>query len=331
MAGDGSFVIARVRLPMVGILKPKSQCTQEDEQYAIECEIATMEVVRWKAPTVRVLKASDNIAYRDPNKSKEHRHRRNHKRNKGFGDSKKDLNWTCDKEGNKTVTDVALGDFDIASKSEGGEPRQTPFAIRNAMRRSPEGQTGRGVTNASDMFSFGLVYIYALGGGELLINDYQETASRGISPELEILTRHFCYFGPVTEGLLRQIDSERMPTKDELEFPSDQSTPPGRATSYDTPEIGTQTLKTKRKSQLQNTPAKKRNDLSRLLEVRDQNLAPGTSDWGPREREIKAATAAAAQLERPGCRETGEERASRKRRSSRRGEKVQQLRLSVGE
>lgn len=67
------------------------------------------------------------------------------------------VNWTCDKEGNKTVTDVALGDFDIASKSVTGQPRQTPFAIGNVMWRSPEGQTGMGVTKASDMFSFRLV------------------------------------------------------------------------------------------------------------------------------------------------------------------------------
>lgn len=67
------------------------------------------------------------------------------------------VNWTCDEHDNKIVTDVALGDFDIAFKSEGGEPLQTPYAIGNAMWRSPEGQTGRGVTKASDIFSFGLV------------------------------------------------------------------------------------------------------------------------------------------------------------------------------
>ena len=67
------------------------------------------------------------------------------------------VSWTCDKQGNKTVTDVALGDFDIAFKSEGGEPRHTPYAIGNVMWRSPEGQTGKGVTKASDIFSFGLV------------------------------------------------------------------------------------------------------------------------------------------------------------------------------
>jgi serine/threonine protein kinase len=100
------------------------------------------------------------------------------------------VNWTCDKDGNKTVTDVALGDFDIAFKSKGRESRQTPYTIGNAMWRSLEGQTGRGVTRASDIFSFGLVVgepcinskihtnlrvqcIYALGGAEfLLIKDY---------------------------------------------------------------------------------------------------------------------------------------------------------------
>jgi serine/threonine protein kinase len=136
------------------------------------------------------------------------------------------VNWTCGKEGNKTVTDVALGDFDIAFKLEDGKPRQTPHAIGNVMWRSPEGQTGRTVTKASDIFSFGLVVseprscsrihaklcvqcIYALGGGEfLLLNDYQELVKSGIRPEQEILIRHFSYFGPVSDGLLRQVNSE---------------------------------------------------------------------------------------------------------------------------
>lgn len=61
------------------------------------------------------------------------------------------------------------------------------------------------VTKASDMFSFGLVVsrpcsglrihaklclqcIHALEGGEfLLLNDYQDLATRGIKPEQEIL------------------------------------------------------------------------------------------------------------------------------------------------
>jgi len=69
------------------------------------------------------------------------------------------VNWSRDEEGKKTIGDVALGDFDIAVKSEHGEPRETPYAVGNAMWRSPEGQTGRGVTKASDVFSFGLVEV----------------------------------------------------------------------------------------------------------------------------------------------------------------------------
>jgi hypothetical protein len=67
------------------------------------------------------------------------------------------VDWTCDKDDNETVSDAVLGDFDIAFKSEGGRPRETPYAIGNVMWRSPEGQTGRGVTKASEIFSFGLV------------------------------------------------------------------------------------------------------------------------------------------------------------------------------
>ena len=52
--------------------------------------------------------------------------------------------------------------------------------------------------------------IYALGGGDLLLlrNDYQELAQRSITPEQEIVTRPFCYFGLPTEGLFKQIDNE---------------------------------------------------------------------------------------------------------------------------
>jgi hypothetical protein len=46
--------------------------------------------------------------------------------------------------------------------------------------------------------------IHALGGSDfLLLNDYQELLNRGITPEQEILTRHFCYFGPVPDALLK--------------------------------------------------------------------------------------------------------------------------------
>jgi len=52
--------------------------------------------------------------------------------------------------------------------------------------------------------------IYILGAGEvLLINVYQDPAKLSISPEQEILTRDFSYFGLVNEGLLNQIASEK--------------------------------------------------------------------------------------------------------------------------
>jgi len=104
------------------------------------------------------------------------------------------VNWTWDEQGNQVVTDAALGDFEIAFKPEVGVPLQTPYAIGNVMWRSPEGQTARGVTKASDVFSFGLVVsephssprthakpclqcIYALGAGNLLVlKDYQALA-----------------------------------------------------------------------------------------------------------------------------------------------------------
>ncbi|CZS96161.1 uncharacterized protein RAG0_05596 [Rhynchosporium agropyri] len=119
------------------------------------------------------------------------------------------VDWTCDSEGKKVVTAVALGDFDITCKLQEGESRLTPDAMGNAMWRSPEGQTGM-TTRASDIYSLGLVYIYILGGGDLLIlNDYQKLVKAGISPEQEVVTRHFCYFGPVPESLYQQIKDEK--------------------------------------------------------------------------------------------------------------------------
>ncbi|KAI1263207.1 kinase-like domain-containing protein [Xylariaceae sp. FL1019] len=122
------------------------------------------------------------------------------------------VDWTCDEDGNKTVTNAVLGDFDISFKPEGDTPLQTPYPLGNAMWRSPEGQTGRGVTKASDIFSFGLAVIYTFGGGEHLILDaheYQELVKSGITAEQEIVSRHFVYFGPeVPEGLLKLVDSE---------------------------------------------------------------------------------------------------------------------------
>ncbi|KAI1748450.1 kinase-like domain-containing protein [Xylaria castorea] len=120
------------------------------------------------------------------------------------------LNWTCDNEGNEIVTDVALGDFDIACKLEDGQALETWYAIGNVMWRSPEGQTGTGVTKALDIFSFGLVCIYTLGGGLfLLLNDSWELITQGIRLEQAILIRHLSYFGLAPEGLFMQVSNEK--------------------------------------------------------------------------------------------------------------------------
>jgi serine/threonine protein kinase len=66
------------------------------------------------------------------------------------------VNWTSGSEGKQKVTDVVLGDFDIACKLEPGAMRLTPHAVGNAMWRSPEGQTGIS-SLASDVYSLGLV------------------------------------------------------------------------------------------------------------------------------------------------------------------------------
>jgi len=48
-----------------------------------------------------------------------------------------------------------------------------------------------------------------LGGGDLLLlNNYQELAGRKITPEQEILTRHFSYFGPVPDAVFKDVGDE---------------------------------------------------------------------------------------------------------------------------
>lgn len=55
------------------------------------------------------------------------------------------------------VEKVALGDFDIALKLVDKQPLRAPHAVGNVMWRSPEGQSGKGVAKASDIYSLGLV------------------------------------------------------------------------------------------------------------------------------------------------------------------------------
>ncbi|QIW98028.1 hypothetical protein AMS68_003546 [Peltaster fructicola] len=119
------------------------------------------------------------------------------------------VDWTCDIDGrNKTVISTVLGDFDLAYKLERDQALITPHAIGNAMWRNPEGQTGV-VTRASDIYSLGLLYLFILGAGEmLLLHDYRQLLQPGISPEQEIVNRHFAYFGPVPDGIYTHIKKE---------------------------------------------------------------------------------------------------------------------------
>ncbi|KAF2005369.1 kinase-like protein, partial [Amniculicola lignicola CBS 123094] len=125
------------------------------------------------------------------------------------------VDWESDSEGNMQVTDALLGDFDISYNLPPGAVLQSSQAIGNVMWRSPEGQTGRGITKASDVYSFGLVLLtafsclFAFGGGPfLIINNINDMIAKGISPEQEILTRHFTFFGLPPEALFKQINSE---------------------------------------------------------------------------------------------------------------------------
>ncbi|KAI0198201.1 kinase-like protein [Astrocystis sublimbata] len=124
------------------------------------------------------------------------------------------INWTCDENGNKTVTGATLGDLDIAFKLREADMRlRTGIALGNYMWRSPEQQTGSGMTQASDMFSYGLVCIYTLGGADFLLleseRELANLAKHGVTPAEAILTRHFMYFGPVAENLLELVDESK--------------------------------------------------------------------------------------------------------------------------
>lgn len=41
------------------------------------------------------------------------------------------------------------------------------------------------------------------------MNDYQNLVKAGITTEQEVITNHFCYFGPVPETLYQQIKDEK--------------------------------------------------------------------------------------------------------------------------
>ncbi|KJX95882.1 serine threonine protein kinase [Zymoseptoria brevis] len=110
--------------------------------------------------------------------------------------------------GTKEVANAALGDFDIAFKMEDGQVLSAPGPVGNPMWRSPEAQVGCGLTMASDIFSFGLVCLYAMGAGDMLIIDPKVLEFLGMSPEEEVLSRHVEYFGPASDVLYKRIGNE---------------------------------------------------------------------------------------------------------------------------
>lgn len=67
------------------------------------------------------------------------------------------VDWSYDDQGQPKVENVALGDFDLALKLVDEQPLRAPHAVGNVMWRSPEGQSGKGVAKASDIYSLGLV------------------------------------------------------------------------------------------------------------------------------------------------------------------------------
>lgn len=67
------------------------------------------------------------------------------------------VDWRLNEQGELKVDKVNLGDFDLALKLIDNQPLRAPHAVGNVMWRSPEGQSGKGVAKASDIYSLGLV------------------------------------------------------------------------------------------------------------------------------------------------------------------------------
>lgn len=79
---------------------------------------------------------------------------------RNFEDIKPDnilVDWAHDEQGQPRVDKVALGDFDLALHLVDDRPLRAPYAPGNVMWRSPEGQSGKGIAKASDIYSLGLV------------------------------------------------------------------------------------------------------------------------------------------------------------------------------
>ncbi|KAI0179711.1 kinase-like domain-containing protein [Hypoxylon sp. FL1284] len=115
------------------------------------------------------------------------------------------VNW---RQADKRVTDVALSNFEYAVKV-GYEPETNSFHFMgNALWRSPEGHTGRGLHKSSDIFSLGLVFVYALVDQKRLVFDLPERGTR-FDISQRVLTTHFSYFGLARKTIRRRVAKKR--------------------------------------------------------------------------------------------------------------------------
>ncbi|KAL3427881.1 kinase-like protein [Phlyctema vagabunda] len=73
------------------------------------------------------------------------------------------------------------------------------------MWRSPEGQLGKGVGKASDVFSFALLCLYVTTRAQCFYLDYEKL---DIEPGLVILCKLLSVFGPLPEALVEHGNDE---------------------------------------------------------------------------------------------------------------------------
>ncbi|KAK4171904.1 protein kinase [Triangularia setosa] len=121
------------------------------------------------------------------------------------------INWESLSSNSETndrsqvVTSAVLSDFDLGLKiphmpnSSGYKTIQLKHPVGNVQWRSPEAQTGLGLTKASDVYSFALVCLYILGTSEYLLispEKRQQLIRENIPDELEMFVRHMCFFEP---------------------------------------------------------------------------------------------------------------------------------------
>ncbi|EQL37297.1 serine/threonine protein kinase [Blastomyces dermatitidis ATCC 26199] len=107
------------------------------------------------------------------------------------------VDYRYDQAGQLAPERVVLGDLDCSLKLKGDKLLRLPDGVKvgNVMWRSPEAQTGQGIGNPSDVFSYGLVCLYTITGVETLHPDFEQLKRDMIEPELEIMGRLISFLG----------------------------------------------------------------------------------------------------------------------------------------